>query len=214
MVKTEQLSFQYNADNRIAFPDINCQAGEHWLVLGPSGCGKTTLLHLLAGMRIPTKGSVHINGQNLKSMSSAQRDYFRGQNIGIVFQKPHFVKALNVEENLLLTQFLAKVKQDRTRIKNILEKLNLGHKLKSRPDELSQGEQQRVVIARALLNRPKVILADEPTSALDDKNCQYVLELLEERAKEENAALLIVTHDARLKQHFSNTIQLNTYESA
>ena len=113
-----------------------------------------------------------------------------------------------VEENLLLAQYLAGNKEDKSIVHHLLEQLNLKHKLQSMPNELSQGEQQRVAIARALVNKPSVILADEPTSALDDANCDEVIKLLEKQAKEQNATLLIVTHDQRLKSYFDNQIVL------
>lgn len=208
MLKTNQLSYSYDKNTTIQFPDINCQKDEHWLLLGQSGTGKTTLLHLLGGLRKTQNGAVTVTGQDLGSLSSSQLDAFRGKNIGIVFQQSHFVASLTVEENLLLAQYLAGVTQDKKRIKTLLSKLNLAHKLNSKPKELSQGEQQRVAIARALVNSPKVILADEPTSALDDENCKEVVELLEAQAREQEAALLIVTHDQRLKDYFTNQIIL------
>ena len=136
-------------------------------------------------------------------------DHFRGKNIGIVFQKSYFVRALTVEENLALTQKLAGLPVSKNRIKELLDRLNIGHKLNSKTDSLSQGEQQRVAIARALINKPAIILADEPTSALDDHNCDQVIDLLVKQAQEEQATLLIVTHDGRLKDQFSKKIILD-----
>lgn len=208
MLKTNNLSYTYDNAVTIEFPNINCKAGEHWLLIGQSGTGKTTLLHLLGGLRRSQKGGITVAGQDLGKLSADQLDRFRGQNIGIVFQQSHFIGSLTVEENLLLALYLAGKKQDKTKVKNLLSRLNLVHKLQSKPRELSQGEQQRVAIARALITQPKVILADEPTSALDDDNCQEVIQLLETEAKAQNASLLIVTHDQRLKDYFSNTIEL------
>lgn len=208
MLQTKNLKFSYDGKNYLDFPDINCQRGEQWLLLGQSGSGKTTLLHLLGGLRKPKEGEILIDGKNTSQLSSTDLDQFRGKNIGIVFQKAHFLKSLTVEENLLLAQQLAGVKKDRQRIISLLDKLNVSHKLNSKTDNLSEGEKQRVAIARALVNHPAVILADEPTSALDDKNCQEVIELLEQQAKEANATLLIVTHDGRLKDLVKNQIEL------
>jgi putative ABC transport system ATP-binding protein len=209
MLRTENLTFAYQGNSALQFPDINCPTGEHCLLLGQSGSGKTTLLHLLGGLLTPTQGKVIVGETDIAKLRGARADHFRGQNIGIIFQKAHFVKALTVEENLLLAQSLAGASGDKKRIKDLLERLNVGHKLNARPDRLSQGEQQRVAIARALVNSPKVILADEPTSALDDVNTEEVIQLLEEQAKAVNATLLVVTHDGRLKDRFSNKIQIS-----
>lgn len=208
MLKSQNLEYSYTTNTKLQFPDIQANTGEHWLILGQSGCGKTTLLHLLAGLLTPRKGSVKIGDTEMTKLRGAKLDKFRGQNIGIVFQKPHFVKALTVAENLNMAQYLAGVPQDQARIKAILERLNLAHKLKSRTDALSEGEKQRVAIARALLNRPAVILADEPTSALDDKNCEEVIQLLKNEANEQQSTLFIVTHDQRLKDRFEHRIVL------
>lgn len=208
MLRTENLTYSYDGQQSIAFPDIRCKADEHWLLLGQSGTGKTTLLHLLAGLRRPQSGVLEVAGQDMYALKGAALDRFRGQHIGIVFQQSHFVRSLTVAENLQAGQFFAKQPQDKGRIKALLEQLQLGHKLHAMPHELSLGEQQRVAIARALVNRPRVILADEPTSALDDDNCAEVIRLLESQAKAQEAALLIVTHDQRLKDYFKHQINL------
>jgi putative ABC transport system ATP-binding protein len=208
MLETRHLQFSYDGKKTLDFPDITSARGEQWLLLGQSGSGKTTLLHLLGGLLSPKKGSIKINDKDISILRGAALDHFRGQNIGIIFQTAHFVRALTVEENLLLAQELAGNKRDKSMVHNFLQKLNLSHKLKSRPDELSVGEAQRVNVARALINKPSVILADEPTSALDDRNAEEVIQLLETQAKEVNSTLLIVTHDGRLKNYFRNQIQL------
>jgi ABC-type lipoprotein export system ATPase subunit len=208
MLNAQNLTFSYDGSRTLTFPNINCGDGEHWLLLGQSGSGKTTLLHLLGGLLSPKNGSIQVGDTDISRLSGSGLDKFRGQNIGIIFQTAHFVKALSVQENLILAQQLAGKKIDKTLIINILQKLNLEHKLKSKTSELSVGEQQRVAIARALVNSPSLILADEPTSALDDKNTAEVINLLEKTASEANATLVIVTHDNRLKDYFKNQIQL------
>ena len=190
------------------FPDIDLQRGEQGLLLGQSGSGKTTLLHLLGGLLSPKSGTIQINDQNLSILRGAALDNFRGKNIGIVFQTAHFIRSLTVEENLMVAQQLSGNKIDKLLVFTFLQKLNLSHKLKSKPNELSIGEAQRANIARALINAPSLILADEPTSALDDKNAEEVIKLLEQQAAEVNATLLIVTHDGRLKSYFNNQISL------
>ncbi|MFK7980219.1 MAG: ABC transporter ATP-binding protein [Saprospiraceae bacterium] len=206
MLQTNQLQFSYTGAQTLTFPDFTCQKGEQWLLLGQSGSGKTTLLHLLGGLLSPTKGEVKVGGTSLKSLSTAALDKFRGKRIGIIFQKAHFVRSLTVQENLILAQQLAGVTIDKARIADLLNRLNVGHKLHAKTNELSQGEQQRVAIARAIVNQPEVILADEPTSALDDENCEEVIQLLEEQAAAVGATLLVVTHDGRLKERFEKQI--------
>lgn len=208
MLSTKSLTYAYNAQKALNFPDISCGRGEHWLLLGQSGSGKTTLLHLLAGMRTPKSGEVRVGETVMNRLPASQLDVFRGQNIGVIFQQAHFVRSLNVEENLALAQQLAGAKADKARIKMLLERLNVGHKINSKTSDLSVGEQQRVAIARALVNQPKVILADEPTSALDDQNTNEVLSLLKEQAQAVEATLLVVTHDNRLKPAFEKRIEL------
>lgn len=208
MLTTKQLQFSYTRNQVMDFPDFSLQKGEHWLLLGQSGSGKTTLLHLLGGLLSPTSGSIQIGNTELGQLRASALDQFRGKNIGIVFQKSHFVRALTIGENLALAQQLAGLKPNRERILELLERLNIGDKLRLKPDRLSIGEQQRAAIARALVNQAPIILADEPTSALDDHNATEVINLLEEQAKALGSTLLVVTHDKRLKDRFSNQIAL------
>ncbi len=208
MIQTKQLTFQYSPNQRFEFPAMHCEQGSHWLILGQSGCGKTTLLHLLGGLMAPQAGSIVVNNQELTKLTGNELDQFRGQHIGIIFQQAHLIKALTVEDNLLTAQYLAGKRQDRAKIKSLLQRLNLEDKLHAKPQNLSLGEQQRVAIARALINDPVLILADEPTSSLDDHNCHEVVQLLLEQSKASNATLLIVTHDNRLKVLFEQQILL------
>ena len=179
------------------------------MVLGDSGKGKTTLLHLLAGLLRPQAGSIHIGKAELAGMSTKTLDKFRGRNIGIVFQRSHFVSSLSVLDNLLLRQHLAGLPQDKSHAQGLLDLLGLGHRTQAKPWKLSVGEAQRAAIARAVLNRPKVVLADEPTSALDDHAAEKVITLLEEQAQDAGAALVIVTHDQRLKDRILNQVSMN-----
>lgn len=208
MLATKQLQFSYTRNQVMNFPDFSLQKGEHWLLLGQSGSGKTTLLHLLGGLLSPTSGSIQIGNTELGQLRASALDQFRGKNIGIVFQKSHFVRALTIGENLALAQQLAGLKPNRERIVELLERLNIGDKFRLKPDRLSIGEQQRAAIARALVNQAPIILADEPTSALDDHNATEVIDLLEEQAKALGSTLLVVTHDKRLKDRFPNQIAL------
>lgn len=210
MLKTEGLRYQYaGADTGLTFPDLHLNKGDELLLLGASGTGKTTLLHLVAGMRTPTAGSVTLAGAPFSALNTAQRDQTRGRHMGIVFQTAHFVRSLTVGENLALARSLAGCAPDAEVIKGLLQDLGLGHKLNARVDALSVGEQQRVSIARAVVHGPGLILADEPTSALDDANTDAVLTLLRNQAKRTGAALLVVTHDQRLKDRMSQHVELN-----
>ena len=157
---------------------------------------------------------MEIAGTRLGELRSTARDHFRGRQIGIIFQKPHFVRSLTVGENLQLARHLAGQAPDQERIVHLLERLNIVHKLQARTDNLSEGERQRAAIALALVNKPKVILADEPTSALDDHHTGEVVRLLEEQASLAQATLLVVTHDNRLKAQFPHQIQLQVQPNA
>jgi len=208
MLQTAELEHKYSANASITFPNFSCTAGETLVILGQSGVGKTTLLHILGGLLKPTKGVVSIDGKDIYKGSASKMDAYRGRNIGIVFQQAHFVQALSVKENLLLAQQMGGGTDNKDKIEELLSSLNISHKADKYPENLSQGEKQRAAIARALVNNPKIILADEPTSALDDNNCNEVVQLLEQQAKEANAALIIVTHDNRLTEIFANQITL------
>ncbi len=208
MLSTTNLQYSYDGKSSLNFPDIRCETGEHWLLLGQSGSGKTTLLHLLGGLLTPRQGSVMVGETAINTLKTSQLDKFRGKKIGIIFQTPHFVRSLRVGENLELAQRLAGLPVDKQHIVALLGRLGLGPKINAKTDALSQGERQRAAIARALVNKPEIILADEPTSALDDVNTNEVIRLLEETASEVNATLLVVTHDGRLKEKFGRQILL------
>lgn len=204
MVKADDLTFQYPSTNPITFPDFSVEAGKSLLVLGESGCGKTTLLHLLAGLLRPASGKVDIDGTRLNELSSSRTDQFRGQYIGLIFQKPYFIESLSILDNLLISPFAG----TEEKAIDVADRLYIGDLLHRLPSQLSVGQQQRVTIARAVMNQPRLLLADEPTSALDNKNCSKVIDLLQEESLANDAALIIVTHDDRLKREVSDIIEL------
>ncbi|KIX21380.1 ABC transporter ATP-binding protein [Flavobacterium sp. 316] len=208
MISTNNITFSYNKDQLFHMPDLHCDAGNTILITGDSGKGKTTYLHILAGLLRPTTGEIEINKTNIVALSEKKNDTFRGQNIGLVFQKSYFISALTVLENLEMASWLATGKKNTERAKRLLEQLDIAKQSDKLPSQLSIGQQQRVSIARALMNEPKVLLADEPTSSLDDKNAEKVIALLTSLSKEYKAALIIVTHDNRIKEKFSNRITL------
>ena len=207
LVKAQNLSFSYPGGRDIQFPDLGVAAGDALLILGKSGSGKTTFLNLLAGLLTPKAGEVQIDGQNLNTLSNQKLDQFRGSKIGLVFQKPHLLAPLSVLDNLKLAPFFGKTEgQDPL---ELLGELQIQAKANSPIQSLSEGEAQRVSIARALMNKPKVILADEPTSSLDDENAEIVTRLLQQQAKKISAALIIVTHDQRVKNLIPNFVQVS-----
>jgi putative ABC transport system ATP-binding protein len=208
MISSQQLTYTYPGSNPLVFPDFQCNASDILLLLGASGAGKTTLLHLLGGILSIQKGSIKIEGTQLEKLSPSAADQFRGQHIGIVFQQNHFVESLNAAENIYLAQTLAGRPRDKKRVSDLFSKLNIADKATSQVKDLSQGEKQRLAIARAFVNAPRLILADEPTSALDDGNCDEVIKLLKDQAAESGSALIVVTHDNRLKDIIPNRIIL------
>jgi ABC-type lipoprotein export system ATPase subunit len=211
MISVRNLSYQYDGTSRaIQFQDFSIPQGEHGLLLGESGSGKTTLLHIIGGLLRKYSGTVSIQDTALNALSEAALDTFRGRQIGFIFQRNHLISALSVEKNLALSPYLAGLPIERDRIDAVLSSLDLSEKKKSRISELSHGQAQRVAIARAVLNKPSIILADEPTSALDDKNCERVITLLTDVARQNGATLLVATHDQRLKDRISNRIDLTT----
>ena len=206
MLETKNLRFKYDNNLELNFPDIKTSK-ENLLILGASGVGKTTFLHLLSGLLKPINGEIDLLGTKISQLKMSEMDRFRGKNIGIVFQKPHFINSLTVKENLQLAQYISK-KNDKNRIQSLLESLGIEDKANKKTQNLSQGEKQRVSIALAIVNSPKLILADEPTSSLDDLNCDKVINILKNQASKYKAKLIIITHDYRLKKHFKNTLSL------
>jgi putative ABC transport system ATP-binding protein len=208
IIQTSDLQYTFTKGPDLFFPSFQAEENSELLILGNSGTGKTTLLHLLAGLRKPMAGEVVVNGVKLNSLSGASLDLFRGKNIGVVFQTSHFVQSLSVLDNILLAPYFSGNKVSKTDAEKMLDRLNILSKKNKKTSVLSVGEQQRVAIARALLNNPSLILADEPTSALDDENAKDVLNLLREQTHALKAALLIVTHDNRLKDEVKQRIEL------
>ncbi|WP_445678542.1 ABC transporter ATP-binding protein [Radicibacter daui] len=182
----------------LSFPDLVIRSGERILLTGASGAGKTTLLSMLTGLLAPQEGAVLLDGQDFYTLGSGARDRLRGRRFGFVFQTLHLLPSLTLRQNIALAANMAGLPVDEARLDGLLATLGLAGKAARRPDALSQGEQQRAAIARAVLNRPAIIVADEPTSALDDANAGAVMQLLLDQAEETGAALLVATHDSRI----------------
>ncbi len=210
MLKTESLNIDY-VERSLSFPDIDMSNTNQLLIIGQSGSGKTSLLNAIGGLQKPSAGKVWINETDIYQLSSKKLDFFRGRNIGFVFQQPHFITSLDVESNLKFAQYFVG-KKDVMVIHKLLDQVGLLHRKKSRIHELSEGEKQRISIIRAVINSPSIILADEPTSALDDNSCEKILELINSIAVENNAKLIIVTHDQRLKDKYSQKLNLDDFK--
>ena len=208
MINIRSLAHTYEKGRKITFPDWEVADMEQWLLLGASGSGKSTLLNIISGLLKPTAGEILINNTELYQLSAKGMDRFRGRHIGIIFQQPHLVRSLHVLDNLELAAVMAGLKIDHERNILILNDLGIASLAKKYPDELSQGQLQRVSVARALVNRPDLLIADEPTSSLDDENAALVIQMLTSQAKDNGAALIIATHDQRVREHITKTYLL------
>lgn len=208
MITIKSLSHRYQAGRLIHFADLRIEAMEHWLLLGASASGKSTLINILSGLLKPTSGEVLVDGVALYELSAREMDQFRGARIGIVFQRPHLIRSLTVAENLEIAASMAGLKVDMEHVFSLLESLNIITEKDKYPDELSQGQLQRVSVARALVNKPDLLIADEPTSSLDDEHAIQVITMLQTQAKANGAALLVATHDQRIQPFISNAYLL------
>ncbi len=210
LVSLDSVRHRYDSGLEIVLPDIVLDAGGSMMVLGKSGVGKTTLLHIISGLLRPTNGVVKIQDQDIYKLEGTDLDRFRGENIGVIFQKPHFFSSLTAIENLQLSATFQSKKVKPAFIDQVLNRLDIADKARSMINELSQGQLQRLSIARACISRPKLILADEPTSALDDDNAVAVMNLLREMQHEVDAGLMIVTHDSRIKSKVDQIVDLSS----
>lgn len=189
-------------------------AAEQVVLMGRSGCGKTTLLHVIAGISRPDTGVVRVDGCDIARLSEAGRDRFRADKIGYVFQTFNLLPGFSALENVLLGMSFAGGRPDAARARRLLERVGLSHRLTHRPPMLSVGEQQRVAVARALANRPKLLLADEPTANVDSGHQQQIIDLVRQTCQEENVALLLVTHTAEVAEQFSRVDRLEDFNQA
>ena len=191
-------------------PAYRMEAGEQAVLIGPSGCGKTTLLHIIAGITRPDQGKVKLDEIDLTQYSEAGRDRIRADKLGYVFQTFNLLPAFSALENILLGMSFAKKKLAHDRAKYLLDRVGLSHRSGNKPQAMSVGEQQRVAVARALANRPAVLLADEPTANVDPNNQSQIVDLIRETCEEDNISLLMVTHSMEVAEQFQRIDQLES----
>lgn len=217
-IHIEQLQFSWSvsatkssADNTLSIPYWVVDKGEKLFVEGHSGSGKSTLLNIITGIISPQHGKLNIMGADLTSLSPIERDRYRANTMGVIFQQFNLLPYLSVEENIKLSRlFVTDKNRTFNDIESLLKALNLSSDLLARKaSSLSIGQQQRVAVARALYHRPPLIIADEPTSALDTRNRNEFIELLLEQAEAFGSTVLFVSHDQSLAHHFDRTVTMD-----
>ncbi len=216
IVRMENVSKVYGtAENQVwALHGVNLtiEKGETVAIVGASGSGKSTLLHVMGGVDAPTSGKVIVDNKDITALTDEQMSVSRRTKIGFVFQAYHLIPVLTVEENITMPILLDHRKPDREYIEHIMDILNLQDRRHHLPNQLSGGQQQRAAIARALANRPALILADEPTGALDSKNGTEVITLLQKSVKELNQTLVLITHNIDLAREADRIIKISDGE--
>lgn len=208
IIRTEGLGRRYGAITALKPLDLAVRKGDWLTVMGHSGSGKSTLLNLLGGLDRPTEGTVTVADRTLSELSENDLARFRREQIGIIFQQHHLIPYLTALENVMMAQYFHSVVDD-AEARGALERVGMGHRLRNRPGELSGGEQQRVCIARAIINSPAVLLADEPTGNLDNSTTRVVLELLRELRAEEGFTIVMVTHNQEVAAWGDRTIRMD-----
>lgn len=214
LLKCENICKTYTEGNisTQVLKNVNFTLNEGSLssIVGSSGSGKSTLLHILGTLDKPTKGSVFFNDTNIHKMKLNKQASFRNSEVGFIYQFHHLLNDFNAIENVSMALLIAGTKRKHAELeaKKMLQRVNLGHRLKHRPSELSGGERQRVAIARALIRHPKLILADEPTGNLDFKTAEETFNLIKELNRDSNCSFLIVTHDNDLARKTDNILTM------
>lgn len=205
-------SFPQPDGQRLPILDVESyalDAAEQAVLVGQSGGGKSTLLHVIAGISRPDSGSIVIDNVDIVKLHEAGRDKLRADKIGYVFQTFNLMPGFSALENVLLGMTFSRMKTDVGRAKTLLDRVGLGHRLTHKPNQLSVGEQQRVAVARALANRPKLLLADEPTANVDPANQQQIVDLIRQTCEDENVSLLMVTHSLEVANQFGRIDRLD-----
>jgi putative ABC transport system ATP-binding protein len=208
------LNKNYNGLQVVKSVSLTVEGGEFVSLVGKSGCGKTTLLSLLSGLERPTTGKVTLNGTEITSASEDKLALFRRENVGFIFQSFNLIPTLSAWENVALPLFPVKMPKEkqRERATELLEMLEMGHRLDHLPSALSGGEKQRVAIARALVNHPKIIFADEPTGNLDSGTGEALMDILDRLHTEEGVAIMMVTHEPEVAKRAGRMIRMHDGE--
>ena len=213
MLVVENLKKSYSQNNSQALeildvPEFRVDEGEQVVLIGASGGGKTTLLHIIAGITRPTEGRIWIDGIEATAFSEVARDQIRASKLGYIFQTFNLLPGFTALENVILGMTFSKGKPDSKRAVELLDRVGLKDRIHHKPGKMSVGEQQRVAVARALANRPRLLLADEPTANVDPQNKQQIVELIRNFCVEEKIALLLVTHAMEVASQFDRVDQL------
>jgi ABC-type lipoprotein export system ATPase subunit len=212
-----QKSYREPDGNRLPILDIpafSVASGEQMVLVGKSGSGKTTLLHVIAGITRPDSGQVLIDGIDIVPLSEGGVDRVRADRLGYVFQTFNLLPGFSAYENVLLGMTFARGRKDPARARHLLDRVGLSHRATHKPAALSVGEQQRVAVARALANKPSLLLADEPTANIDPRNQQKIIDLIRETCREEGVSLIIVTHSMEVAGQFERVDRLEEINRA
>ncbi len=207
-LKKSFLEASGNTLRILDIPEFHVAPGEQLAMIGQSGCGKSTLLHVISGISRPDSGQVIVDGIDVTRLPEAGCDRYRADKIGYVFQTFNLLPGFTAVENVMLGMTFSRGRANRTRALSLLERVGLQHRVEHKPAALSVGEQQRVAVARALANRPRLLLADEPTANIDRRNQQQVVDLIRETSREEEVTLMVVTHSMEVAEQFERIDKL------